>query len=150
MKKILVSCLVAILATSCVSTRSTLKNVDETAQSPQINKNKVFIITEVSTDKKYGYDKNYPVNLGFLPIQSAEINIKRYFGALAGPQGQPITYTKADTCCPFPSKHNEMGAGIIDIYEVTWAGLAQPLRIHINLYEKGKVMAPAGLTIAKQ
>jgi len=149
MKKILLVCIVMVFFTSCVSTRSTLKNVDDNAKMPALTKDRTFQITEVSSDRKYGYDQDYPVNLGFSPLQTGEVNIKRYFGALTGPGGEPITYEKVDTCCPFPSPKNEMGAGIIDIYEVKWEGLKEPKRIHINLYEKGLVLAPHGFGIKK-
>jgi len=146
-KYLLLSCLALALTTSCVSTKSTIRNIDDTAPMPSLSKEKTFIITEIAGDRKYGYDQDYPVNLGFLPIQTAEINVKRYFGALSGPKGEKLAYERVDSCCPFPSAKNEMGAGIIDIYEVKWEGLKEPVRIHINLYEKGKVMAPAGFGI---
>ena len=114
---------------------------------PKISKEKFFIIIKTSSDNKYGYDEDYPVNLGFLPIQNAEINVKRFFGALTGPNGEEITYNKVDSCCPFPSTKNDMGAGILDIYEVTWPGLNEPKRIYINLYERSEVMAPKGFGI---
>ena len=114
---------------------------------PRLSKEKTFIIFETSSDKKYGYDQDYPVNLGFIPVQSAEINVKRYFGALSGPKGEKVTYQKVDSCCPFPSAKNDMGAGILDIYEVSWEGLSQPKRIYINLYEKGAILAPKGFGI---
>lgn len=116
---------------------------------PRLSKERTFIIPAISSDRKYGYDQDYPVNLGFLPIQTAEMNVKRYFGALSGPNGEKLTYNKVDSCCPFPSAKNEMGAGILDIYEVTWDGLKEPKRIYINLYEKGVVMAPKGFGIRK-
>ena len=148
MKKFLLSsCFLLLVLTSCTSTRNTIRNIDDTAIMPALSKEKTFVITEVSSDKKYGYDQDYPINLGFLPIQTAEINVKRYFGALSGPNGEKLTYKKTDTCCPFPSKKNEMGAGVLDIYEVTWEGLVQPKLIYINLYEKGKVLAPKGFGI---
>ena len=50
--------------TSCVSTKSTLKNVDNTAQKPKVLNN-AFVLTEKSPDGKYGYDKDFPINLGF-------------------------------------------------------------------------------------
>ncbi|RZJ62903.1 MAG: 2-dehydro-3-deoxyphosphooctonate aldolase, partial [Flavobacterium sp.] len=131
---------------SCISTKSTLKNVDSTALQPALTKDKTYIITEISTDKNYGYNEDYPINLGFLPVMSSETSLNRYFGSLTGPQGQKITFVKVDSCCPFPSK-NEMGAGIIDIYEVTWPGQAKPIRLHLNFYEKSKVMAPMGMGI---
>lgn len=138
-----------ITFSACTSTKNTIRNIDDTIPMPALSKEKTFVITETSTDSKYGFDEDYPVNLGFLPIQSAEINVKRYFGALSGPNGETLRYTKVDSCCPFPSKKNEMGAGIIDIYEVSWDGLKTPHRIYINLYEKGKVMAPRGFGIRK-
>ncbi|MCO6148687.1 2-dehydro-3-deoxyphosphooctonate aldolase [Flavobacterium sp. NRK1] len=146
-KYLIIAFLLMALVTSCVSTRNTIRNIDDTAIMPPLSKEKTFIVTEISSDKKYGYDQDYPVNLGFLPITIAEMNVKRFFGALSGPEGQQITYTKVDSCCPFPSKKNDMGAGILDIYEVTWEGLATPKRIYINLYEKGKVIAPHGFGI---
>lgn len=147
MKKLFSAFCLLVLITSCISTRSTLKNVDDKAQMPPLSKEKTFIIREVSSDKNYGYDQDYPVNLGFMPAQAAEINVKRYFGALSGPNGEKISYTKADTCCPFPSPKNEMGAGLLDIYDVTWEGLAKPYRLYINLYERGTIMAPKGFGI---
>ncbi len=138
-----------VVLSACTSTKNTIRNIDDTIPMPALSKEKTFIITEISADSKYGFDQDYPVNLGFLPIQTAEINIKRYFGALSGPNGEALKYNKVDSCCPFPSKKNEMGAGIIDIYEVTWDGLKTPHRIYINLYEKGKVMAPKGFGIRK-
>ena len=149
MKKYLLISLLAMafVSTSCVSTRNTIKNIDDNAIMPALNKEKNFIITETSNSRKYAYDQDYPINLGFLPVTAAEINVKRFFGALAGPEGQALVYKKVDSCCPFPSKKNEMGAGILDIYEVTWDGLSTPKKIYINLYEKGKVLAPQGLSI---
>jgi len=148
-KYFFLACTVLVFAASCVSTKSTLKNVDENAAMPALSKEKTFVITQVSSDRKYGYDQDYPVNIGFSAVSSGEINVKRYFGALAGPNGEAITYEKVDTCCPFPSPKNEMGAGIIDIYEVKWEGVKEPKRIHVNLYEKGQVLAPQGFSIKK-
>jgi len=146
---LLLPCILLLLTTSCISTRNSIRNIDDTAVIPALSKEKTFIITEISSDKKYGYDQDYPVNLGFMPVQTAEINVKRYFGALSGPNGEKLTYKKVDTCCPFPSKKNDMGAGVLDIYEITWEGLTQPKRIYINLYEKGQVLAPKGFGIRK-
>ena len=149
MKKYLFLASMALALTSCVSTRNTIKNIDDKAIMPALSKDKTFIITEKAADGKYGYDADYPVNLGFSNLAGSELNVERYFGALTGPDGEKLTYEKVDTCCPFPSKRNEMGAGLLDIYEVTWVGLTIPKKIYINLYEKGKIMAPQGLGIKK-
>lgn len=146
-KLLLLGCLLLLLA--CTGTRNTIQNIDDNAVMPALSKEKYFVITETSTDKKYGYDQDYPINLGFLPFQSAEVNVKRYFGGLTGPEGQTLSYTKVDACCPFPTKKYTMGAGLLDVYNVTWEGLGEPKKLYINLYEKGKVMAPVGFGIKK-
>ncbi|MDV6168155.1 2-dehydro-3-deoxyphosphooctonate aldolase [Flavobacterium sp. DG1-102-2] len=148
MKRYLIlSCIALVLTASCVSTRNTIRNIDDNAIMPALSKDKTFIITETSKDKKYGYDQDYPVNLGFLPLTTGELNVKRYFGALTGPNGQALTFTKTESCCPFPTKKFDAGAGLLDVYEVTWEGLNTPKKIYINLYEKGKVIAPHGFAI---
>jgi hypothetical protein len=148
MKKLLVLGIL-IMATACVSTKNTIQNIDDTAVMPGLTKEKTFVITETAPDKKYGYNQDYPVNLGFMPYSAAEINVKRFFGALSGPNGEKLEYKKTDSCCPFPTKKFDMGAGLLDIYEVTWEGLATPKIIYINLYEKSKVMAPKDFGIRK-
>jgi len=149
MKKYLLLPCLALALTSCISTRNTIKNIDDKAVMPALNKDKLFVITEISKDERYGYDADYPVNLGFMQYETAEINVKRYFGALTGPTGQTVTYTKVDSCCPFPTDKYSMGAGLLDIYEVTWEGLATPKRIYINLFEKGQIVAPQGFALRK-
>jgi len=149
MKKYLLLLCLALALTSCISTRNTIKNIDDKAVMPALSKDKLFVITEVSKDEKYGYDEDYPVNLGFMSYETAEINVKRYFGALTGPAGQAVTYTKIDSCCPFPTSKYDMGAGLLDIYEVTWEGLKEPKKIYINLYEKGQIVAPQGFGLRK-
>ena len=149
MKKYLLLASVALALASCVSTRNTIKNIDDKAVMPALTKDKTFAITDTATDHKYAYDADYPINLGFSNLAGSELNVERYFGALTGPEGQKLTYEKVDTCCPFPSKRNEMGAGLLDIYEVTWEGLTIPKKVYVNLYEKGKIMAPHGFGIKK-
>ncbi|MFP9100534.1 2-dehydro-3-deoxyphosphooctonate aldolase [Flavobacterium sp. RHBU_24] len=148
MKKLLAIASLVLLA-SCVSTKNTIKNIDDSAAMPALTKDNNFTITEISSDKHYGYDQDYPVNLGFLPAKMGDMNVKRYFGALTGPNGEAITYTKTESCCPFPTKNDAMGAGLLDIYEVSWNGLGKPKIIYINIYEKGAVKAPAGFGIKK-
>lgn len=134
---------------SCVSTKSTLKNVDNNAPAPRLKADNTFVINVNSTDKKYGYDKDYPVNVFFRDTKSETLNIERFLNALAGPKGEPITYKKIETCCPFPTKHTEIGAGFLDVYEVTWEGNTKPLKLYLNIYEKSVLMVPVGLTLKR-
>lgn len=150
MKKHILLLLVSIMSISCVSTKSTLKNVDDNAPTPRLSKNNTFIITEYSTDKKYGYDKDYPVNVFFYNTRNDTINQVRYLNALAGPKGEKISFTKLESCCPYPSKRSETGAGLLDVYEVKWEGLKTPVLLYMNIYEKGYLKVPVGFGLKKQ
>jgi len=138
-----------IIATSCVSTQSTLKNVDNNAPVPKLTKEDTFVITEYSKDKKYGYDKDYPINIFYGNTKNETINQQRFLSALAGPNGEKITYTKLESCCPFPTKRSEMGAGLLDVYELKWDGQKYPVTLYLNIYEKGILMVPIGLSLKK-
>lgn len=147
MKKI-VFIIAAVSLYACVSTKSTLKNVDDNAPVPQVLNN-TFVITEYATDKRYGYDPDYPINMFFASTRDENINPARFFNALAGPNGEKIFYTKLESCCPFPTKRSEMGAGLLDLYEVRWVGQKRPVRLYVNIYEKGRLMVPVGFTLKK-
>lgn len=141
---------VVTLFTSCLSTKSTLKNVDDNAPIPKLTKDNTFIITEYSKDPKYGYHQDYPINLFYRNTINETINQQRFLNALAGPNGELLSFKKLESCCPFPTKRSEMGAGFLEVYEVTWEGLQKPIRLYLNIYEKGVLMAPIGFSIKKK
>jgi hypothetical protein len=147
--KIIAILLLSIVSASCVSTKSTLKNVEATTPIPTLSKSNTFVITEFSKDKKYGYDKDYPINVFYRNTSNETINQQRFLNALTGPNGEKLSYAKKESCCPFPSKNNAMGAGMLDVYEVTWEGLAKPMLLYFNIYEKGLLMVPDGFGIKK-
>ncbi|MGX7666087.1 2-dehydro-3-deoxyphosphooctonate aldolase [Flavobacterium pedocola] len=134
--------------TSCISTKSTIKNIDNGSIKPVI-KDDTYQLKEYATDKKYGHDSDYPVNIGFIMEINEEKFIKYYFNALEGPKGEEIHYKKAGNCCPFPTMNNKVGGGMLSIYEVTWEGQSKPMLLHFNIFERGKIMCPTGLSIKK-
>ena len=146
--KYLFSIITALLLTSCISIQSTLKNVDNNAVRPAI-KDLAYAITEYATDSKYGYDQDYPINIGFIHEKQEDINIQYYFNGLEGPNGEKISYKKVDTCCPFPTKNSLMGAGTVGIYEVTFEGSNKKVMLYFNIFEKGKILCPKGFAIKK-
>jgi hypothetical protein len=149
MKKIVFFITLILLITSCGSIKSSLKNVDNNAPVPVVGKNNAFIITQYSNDKKYGYEKDYPINIYYRGTKNDTINQKYFLDALAGPKGEKITYTKLENCCPFPTKTSDMGAGFLDVYELTWDGLKKPITLYLNIYERGQLMVPVGLSLKK-
>lgn len=140
--------LIIIFATSCVSTKSTIKNVDDTAPIPKLKGN-VFVISDFSKDAKYGYDQDYPINVFYLNAKDETINAERFLNALAGPKGEEITFKRLESCCPFPTTKSEMGAGFLDRYEITWTGQSKPIILYMNIYERGALLVPVGFTLKK-
>jgi hypothetical protein len=149
MKKILFLLSISLLISSCVSTRSTIKNVDDSAPDLIVNGDNTFEINQFSTDKKYGYDKDYPINI-FYKTTNTDVNQERFLNALAGPKGEKISYTKLESCCPFPTKRSDMGAGFLDVYELKWEGQKKPIVLYLNIYGKGVLMVPFGLRIKEK
>ena len=148
-KKSILLIAILIATTSCVSTKSTLKNVDDNAPNLVLSRENTFIITEYSTDKKYGYDADYPANIFFQNTRNETVNQERFLNALAGPKGEKITFSKLESCCPFPTKRTDLGAGFLDVYELKWKGQKKPIKLYLNIYEKGILMVPVGLSLAK-
>lgn len=141
--------LMSFLSISCISTKNTIKNIDDNAPNLVLSKNNTFLIAAFSKDKKYGYDKDYPINIFYLNTKNDTINQPRFLNALAGPNGEKITYKKLESCCPFPTKRFETGAGLLDVYEIYWEGQDKPIKLYLNIYEKGILMVPFGLTLKK-
>lgn len=140
--------LFSIVLTSCISTKSTIKNLDSSAIKPVL-KNDTYQLKEYATDKKYGYDSDYPINLGFILEVNEEKFVSYYFNALEGPKGETISFKKKESCCPFPTKNNKVGGGLLSVYEVTWEGQQKPVLLYFNIFERGKIMCPTGFTIKK-
>jgi hypothetical protein len=148
MKKTFFIVLLSLLLNSCVSTKSTLKNVDNNAVKPQIVNN-AFVITEKANDFKYGYNKDYPINLGFDNEYTSAKNIALFFNAIVGENNQPVLYKKVDDCCPFPTSRSTMGAGMLVVYEVYTEGSNDKKTIYFNIFDKGIIVCPKGFYIKK-
>lgn len=148
MRKIFALSLLVLFA-SCISTKNTIQNIDDTAILPKIVYGQ-FVLTETSNDSEYGYSEFYPINLGFSKFENSNnSNVNRFFNSITGPNGEKVTYRLLETCCPFPSKNNKMGAGTLDLYEIYLNEKTSNKKIYINTFEKGKVICPKGFSIKK-
>lgn len=106
-----------------------------------------FAVLEVSTDPEYGATQKKPVCVGGTDTKGVR-NQQRYLNALRGPQGQEISYRRRGSCCPFKTPNGLIeGMGMLDIYELTWAGNEKPVLLYVNLYDEGPLRAPVGLTV---
>ncbi len=136
----------ALGITSCVSTKLTIKNIDNNVQAPEMLNDTTYKLVSKATNKKYGFHQDYPVNVGFGLLHQREENIEKFLNALLGPNGEKITYSQNGSCCPFPTDKSELGGGLLEVYQITWEGNSKPLTIYLNYFEKGEVLIPVGLT----
>ena len=148
-RKSLFTAVLLLLLTSCISTKLTIKNIDDKAIRPEMLDNTTYKLTKQAKDTRYGFDKDYPVNLGFGLLHQRESNKEKFLNALQGPEGQKTTYTHNGNCCPFPTDKSQLGSGMLDIYLITWEGNSKPIELYLNIYEKGEVLIPIGLRARK-
>ena len=69
--------------------------------------------------------------------------------ALAGSQGEKITYHRLGSCCAFFTLNGISGGGLLDKYEIKVEGMEETRTLYLNLYDKGVLKAPKGFTIRK-
>lgn len=131
---------------SCSTTSTPSPSVKNTLKD-----NQTFVLTEISNDPTYGYSEKNPIQVGGVATKEGPINERRYLNALAGPNGEKVTYHRAGSCCPIKSKNDPFGLGqvMLDNYRVTWEGTKDTVSIYINMYDSGKLKAPKGFTIKK-
>ncbi|RYU83264.1 hypothetical protein [Hymenobacter persicinus] len=108
-----------------------------------------FRVADVSTDATYGVTQKNPVCVGGATTDGVR-NQQRYLNALRGPQGEEISYRRRGSCCPFKTPNGLIeGMGMLDAYEITWAGNDKPVLLYLNFYDEGPLHAPVGLTLAQ-
>ncbi|MFD1872578.1 hypothetical protein ACFSDX_09065 [Hymenobacter bucti] len=106
-------------------------------------------VATVSKEATYGVTAENPVKVGG-GINGGVRGEQSYLNALRGPSGQPITYRRQGSCCPFKTPNGLIdNTGMLDAYTVTWEGNAKPLTLYINMYDKGDLFIPVGLTAAQ-
>lgn len=126
---------------SCSSTKKSVR-------TPLAN-NQSFQLTEVSTDNTYGLSEKNPVEVGGNDKSEGPLNERRFLNALAGPNGEKVSYYRRGSCCPVKSSNGFMGLAMLDNYRVTWEGSKDTVSIFINMYDYGVLKAPVGFTIKK-
>ena len=106
------------------------------------------VATHISTDKSYGYTEKNPICVGNKNEMGGPADERSFLNSLSGPNGETIRYNRTGSCCPFKTKNGLVGgSGMLDIYEVSYAGLKQPVLLYINMYDAGPIAAPVGFTV---
>lgn len=143
MKKILSICAVALLF-SCSSKLKRIQNFDPNQRMPQI-KNERLYLKEMATLDVYGYSENYPINLGPIPEKLEDTYTTYFLNGITSKTGQPITFEKQGSCCPYETKNNKMGVGMLTKYKVINDG--KEVYLYFNAYDRGPIVCPVNFTI---
>jgi hypothetical protein len=118
--------------------------------SPTLNQklydNQTFLIEEYSTDPNYGYTQENPVMVGGAKNSEGPLNERRFLNALAGPNGEKISYYRIGSCCPFKT-NNSGWNGMLDKYNVSYSGLKEDIVIFINMYDSDTLKVPMGFSL---
>lgn len=116
---------------------------------PTLQNSNAFKLFGISEDGTYGYSEKNPIKVGGATNSEGPKNEQRYLNALAGPNGEEISYKRLGSCCAFETENGFMGGGLLDRYEVKWKGGKKPVIIFINMYDMDdkELKAPKGLTL---
>lgn len=118
-------------------------------KTPLLN-DQTFKLKQVSKAPTYGYSQKNPIKVGGAKEGVGPLNQRRFLNALSGPNGEPVTYYRAGSCCFTKSKNALFGNKILlDVYRVTYVGSSDTVDLFINLYDADKLKAPKGFKIAK-
>lgn len=97
----------------------------------------------------YGYTESNAIKVGGEDYTNGPIFEREYLNRLTGPNGEEISYERTGSCCGFETENGIMGNGMLDMYEVTYEGLKEPVILYLNMYDphKGAPMAPKGFLL---
>ena len=102
-----------------------------------------------AADSTYGYTEQNPIKVGGVSHERGPQNQRAFLNALRGPGGEPLQYHRQGSCCHFKTPNGMIaGLGALDVYEVTYLGLAKPLLLYLNMYDYEPPKIPRGLTWA--
>ena len=100
MKKVFFIGVLAIIC-SCSSSKKVVVDDREVLPSERVVINgQAFLLTEISTDKSYGFTEKNPVRVGGVDKLEGPLNERRFLNALAGPNGEKVSYYRLGSCCP--------------------------------------------------
>jgi hypothetical protein len=91
-------------------------------------------------EASYGFTSENPIRIGGGP-QGEYL----FFEVLRGPEGQPVAWRQVGQCCEL-----ELAPGHVeglDVYEVIYEGLAEPIVLYLDVFHAEPVLAPRGFTL---
>lgn len=101
-------------------------------------------------DPEYGRSETDAIKLGSPessdPTLEGRRNRTYFLLSLRGPNGERARYTRLGSCCPQPGLHGHRGREMLDIFQVTYRGLDEPVDLYFNVHSFDKPEVPFGFT----
>lgn len=145
-KKLIFAVLIIIGLSSCSVKRTSSGNTyNSTKHSHTLYNDYMFLILNYSEDETYGYTEKNPIMVGAEGGSGPE-NERRFLNALAGPNGEEISYYRMGSCCAFQTENSAWGGGMLDKYHVSYEGNKDGVVLYINMYDSDSLFIPIGFT----
>jgi len=144
MRKIIIL-FATLLFISCGSTKNRSTSQSTFSGKHELVDDQTFKIDDYSEDESYGYTQKNPIKVGNL--DEGPKNERRFLNALAGPNGEKISYYRIGSCCEFNTKNSPFGVGLLDKYSVTYEGATKEIELYINMYDADVLKVPVGFTL---
>lgn len=143
--------LAVLLFIGCASQKGAKKSTGDTrTQKVEQLDEKTYLLKEQSDDISYAFSESNPVKVGGVKESNGPLFERMYLNALLGPNGEKIKYFRVGSCCAFKTPNGFLDdTGLLDLYKVYWEGSKDTLSIYINMYDKGDLKIPVGLTARK-
>lgn len=128
---------------------STSKGDTRTVTVESLDANTYFLQTQ-STDPTYGFSPENAIKVGGIKERSGPRNEQRFLNALLGPNGEKTVYVRTGSCCGFKTPNGMIdNMGLLDRYQLYWEGGKDTMTLYLNMYDRGDLMIPVGLTAKK-
>ena len=99
--------------------------------------------------QEYGLSQNDPILVGGENLREGPVYERAYLDKLTGPDGEKVSYTRVGSCCEFETPNGILGGGLLDMFDVTYEGLEEPVKLYLNMYDPhpGDLKAPEGFKL---
>lgn len=87
----------------------------------------------------YGFRPEDPVRVGW-----GNQGVMTFFELLRGPEGQRVAWRRVGACCGAEATSTRAG---LEVFEVTYEGLDEPVRLYLDPHHGGAIHAPEGFII---
>jgi hypothetical protein len=134
--------LFVLLVSGCASTKSSGRS---STPAKKLKGSGPIELSDKATDATYGYTQDNPIKVGGVIDDMGPAMERKFLNQLAGPNGEEVTYKRINSCCNFKTPRGFMGAGLLDVYEVSYEG-SSAVELYINMYDYEAPLIPVGFT----